>query len=100
MIALLTSQQPAEALALGTAWARAGDDVTVVLLDAAAIVLRPDHGDTADLHHATDAGVRVWAHAEAVAERAPGADDEVAELVDLDAVAALLGDPDTQAQWW
>lgn len=98
--ALLTSQQPEEALALGTGWADAGADVTVVLLDAATAVLRPGHDAAGDLAAARAAGVRIWAHADAVTERAVEPRDASVELVDLDAVATLLGDPDTRAQWW
>lgn len=100
-VALLTSQQPAEALALGTRWARAGDEVTVVLLDAATAVLRGGHDRRDDVSTARAAGVRVWAHRAALAERAiaePGDIDVAA--VDLDAVAALVGEHDIRVQWW
>lgn len=97
---LLTSQQPEEALALGTGWAATGADVTVVLLDAATAVLRAGHEAAAQLTAAQDAGVRVWAHADAVTERAVDVGHTLAELVDLDAVAVLLGDPQMQVQWW
>jgi len=98
--ALLTSQQPEEALALGTVWAAAGAQVTVVLLDTATAVLRPGHAAAADVAAARDADVRVWAHADAVMERAVDVGHVAVELVDLDAVADLLGDPDVQVQWW
>lgn len=98
--ALLTSQQPEEALGLGTAWADAGADVTVVLLDAATAVLRPGHAAAPVLVAAHDAGVRLWAQADAVAERAVDVGHPAVELVDLDAVASLLGDPDARVQWW
>ncbi|HSJ46400.1 MAG TPA: hypothetical protein VK923_17120 [Euzebyales bacterium] len=98
--ALLTSQQPEEALALGTGWATAGADVTIVLLDAATTVLRPTHDAADDLAAARDAGVRIWAHTDAVTERAVEPRAVGVELVDLDAVVTLLGDPETRAQWW
>lgn len=98
--ALLTSQQPEEALALGSRWADAGADVTVVLLDAATAVLRPGHDAADELVAARAAGVRIWAQADAVAERAVEVGGTAVELVDLDAVATLLGTPDTRAQWW
>jgi hypothetical protein len=99
-MALLTSQQPAEALALGAGWARDGEDVVVVLLDAATIVLRPGHDDAANLRDATDAGVRVWAHDVAAAERLIDPGNAAIDLVDLEAVAHLVGEPETRAQWW
>jgi hypothetical protein len=97
---LLTSQQPAEALALGASWAAAGDDVTVVLLDAATTILRPGHDAADDVAAAHDAGVRIWAHDDALAERAVDVGSTSVDVVDLDAVATLLGDPQTRAQWW
>jgi hypothetical protein len=99
-MALLTSQQPAEALALGTGWARDGEDVVVVLLDAATIVLRPGHDDAVVLRDATDAGVRVWAHDVATAERLIAPGDADVDLVGLEAVARLVGASETKAQWW
>lgn len=98
--ALLTSQQPVAALALATDWASHGDEVTVVLLDSATNLLRPGHDAASDLQAARAAGVRVWAHAAAVGERAVDAGSGLVDLVDLDAVAALVGDPETRAQWW
>lgn len=100
-VALLTSQQPAEALALGARWARAGDDVTVVLLDAATAVLRPGHDRRDEVSAASAAGVRIWAHSAALSERAivePG--DVEIDAVDLDAVAALIGEDGVRVQWW
>lgn len=99
-VALLTSQQPVEALTLGASWARDGDDVTVVLLDTATAVLRDAHEAATDLGAARAAGVRVWAHDDAVAERALDLRGADVQVVDLDAVAALVGDPDTSVQWW
>lgn len=98
--ALLTSQQPDEALALAAVWARAGDDVTVVLLDAATAILRPGHDAAAALDAARAVGVRIWAHDDAVAERAPAHTAAAVDVIDLDEVATLIGDPQTRAQWW
>lgn len=98
-VALLASQQPAEALALGTRWREAGDDVTVVLLDAATAILRAGHVASAHLIAALDAGVNVWAHDSAAGERAPDSTPKVT-LVDLDRVAALIGDGAEKVQWW
>jgi hypothetical protein len=63
-------------------------------------VLRAGHDAADDLVAARMAGVRIWAQAEAVTERAIDVGAAAVELVDLDAVATLLGHPDTRAQWW
>jgi ethanolamine utilization protein EutP (predicted NTPase) len=98
-VAMLASQQPAEALTLGARWSKAGDDVTVVLLDSATVILRHDHDAAALLTTAQDAGVTIWAHDAAVQEHAvtPGLP---VEIVGLDRVAALIGDAATKVQWW
>ena len=98
-VALLASQQPAEALTLGTRWAEAGDDVTVILLDGATAILRPDHVDAKLLVLAQDAGVSVLAHDAALHEHANSQTVPV-DVVGLDHVAALIGDTATQVQWW
>ncbi|HSK95839.1 MAG TPA: hypothetical protein VK891_04400 [Euzebyales bacterium] len=98
-VALLASQQPAEALELATRWAQAGDNVTVVLLDGAAVILRPEHASASLLTTAQDAGVTVWAHDAALHEHAVAADVS-AEVVGLDRVAALIGDTAARVQWW
>lgn len=95
---LLTSQQPDEALGLAATWARRGEPVTVVLLDGAAAVLRARHRSAGGVAAARDAGARVLADADAVAERMIPAGD--IELTDLDAVADLVADPDSRVQWW
>jgi tetraacyldisaccharide-1-P 4'-kinase len=98
-VALLASQQPAEALTLGTRWAEAGDDVTVVLLDGATAILRPGHPAATLVTTAHDAGVTVWVHDDAVHERGITHDGAVA-FVDMDRVAALVGEGATRVQWW
>lgn len=95
---LLTSQQPMEALGLAASWARGGDRVTVVLLDTATAVLRAGHRAADGLHAAREAGARVLAHSDAVAERAIAATD--VELVDLDRIADLVADEQSRVQWW
>lgn len=95
---LLTSQQPIEALGLAVAWARNGDQVTVVLLDSATAVLRAGHRAADGLQAARDAGARVLAHHDAVIERAIAAPD--VELVDLERVADLVADEQSRVQWW
>lgn len=99
-VALLTSQQPAEALDLGVRWAGEGHDVTVVLLDAATAVLRNGHRLAARLRRAHTAGVTVWAHERAVAERRLLEAATGVALVDLDRVAELVGDAADTVQWW
>jgi hypothetical protein len=98
-VALLTSQQPAEALTLGARWSAVGDDVTVVLLDGATAILRRGHAEAPLLATAQDAGVTIWAHDAAVHEHAATGDVAV-EVVGLDRVAALIGDAATRVQWW
>lgn len=98
-VALLASQQPAEALTLGTRWAEAGDDVTVVLLDSAAGILRRAHPAATLVTTARGAGVAVWVHDTALRERAIEHDAEVT-VVDLERVAALVGEGATKVQWW
>jgi hypothetical protein len=98
-VALLASQQPVEALTLGTRWAEAGDEVTVVLLDGGTAILRPGHAATAALATARDAGVAIWAHDAALQERAVDGGPAIT-VVGLDRVAALIGDTATKVQWW
>lgn len=98
-VALLTSQQPLEALALGVEGAQAGDDVTVVLLDGATAILRDGHAAAGTLAGAQDAGVTVWAHEAAAAERAITHDAGVT-LVDLERIAALIAEDAAKVQWW
>lgn len=97
-LALLTSQQPTDALTLGARWARAGDEVTVVLLDGATAALRPGHTLAASLSAAREAGVRVWAHDVAVTERDIAHGEDIT-TVGLDQVAALVGQA-SKVQWW
>jgi hypothetical protein len=98
-VALLASQQPAEALVLGTRWSEAGDDVIVILLDGATAILRPDHADAKLLASAQDAGVTILAHDAAIREHANTQTVPV-DVVGLDHVAALIGDTATRVQWW
>lgn len=99
-LALLASGQATEALQLAARWSQVGDHVTVILLDVATAILRPGHAAAPHLAAAQDAGVTVWAHDEAVRERALDPSGAKLEMVDLDRVAALIGDPGTQVQWW
>jgi hypothetical protein len=99
-LALLASEQPGEALKLAARWSAAGDHVTVVLLDGATALLRPGHAAGAHLATAQDAGVTIWAHDEAVRERALDTAGTKFEIVDLDRVVALIGDAGTKVQWW
>jgi hypothetical protein len=98
-VALLASQQPAEALTLGTRWSEAGDDVTVILLDGATAILRRDHIDAKLLASARDAGVTILAHDAAIRDHTITQDLPI-DVVELDHVAALIGDAATRVQWW
>lgn len=98
-MALLASQQPAEALALGARWADSGDTVTVVLLDGATTILRTGHALRTLLSTAQEAGVTVWAHDAAVTERGIAHGDDIV-LVGLDRVAELVAEQASKVQWW
>jgi tetraacyldisaccharide-1-P 4'-kinase len=98
-VALLASQQPAEALTLGTRWSEAGDDVTVILLDGATAILRRDHIDAKLLASARDAGVTILAHDAAIRDHTITQDVPI-DVVELDRVAALISDTATRVQWW
>jgi hypothetical protein len=98
-VALLASQQPAEALTLGTRWSEAGDDVTVILLDGATAILRRDHIDATLLASARDAGVTILAHDAAIRDHTITQAVPI-DVVELDHVAALIGDTATRVQWW
>jgi hypothetical protein len=101
-VAVLLSSQVSEALEIVTAWARAGDAVTVVLLDAAVAVTRPGHREEGWLTDALDAGVLVLAHDEALRSRALAAEaraDEV-KAVELDEIADLVTTGADKAVWW
>lgn len=89
---VLVSAAPKGALDVAGRWCRAGDEVTVVLLDAAVTSARSRHGDAGALHGAVRAGVTVLAEAGALTRRGldlatlagdvkPAHLDEVADLL-------------------
>lgn len=100
-VALLASAEPAWALGLAVAWARAGNAVTAVLLDAAAAAAREGHRDAAVVHEAVASGVSVLAAEDALRRRgidvgtlAPGV-----KVTDLDVVADLIADGADRVVW-
>ncbi len=100
-VTLLVSSHPAQALALAAAWVRAGDDLTVVLLDAAAALARPGHAQGEAVQALAAAGAVVGAHDDALRRRALPADAVVAgvKVLDLDDVADLVTGGD-RTIWW
>lgn len=105
-VTLLVSTGVPWALGVAAAWARAGDRVTVVLLDAAAASARVGHEDGAALTAAADTGVAVAAHDAALARRAltggtePGAGLAAGiAVVDLDDLADLVTTGADKAVW-
>jgi len=110
-VTVLVSTGVVWALGVAAAWARAGDRVTVVLLDAATASARAGHDDEAALGTAMDAGVVVAAHDAALARRAlavvPGGGSgpdgtglrSGVAVVDLDAVADLVTTGADKAVW-
>ncbi len=98
-VTVLLSSRVAEALEIVTGWARAGDTVTVVLLDAAVAVARSGHSDEGALRAALDAGVLVLAHDEAIRRRAVDGGARV-KTVELDEIADLLTTGADKTVWW
>lgn len=89
-VTVLVSDRAAWALGVAQAWARAGDAVTLVLLDAAAATARPEHADAHSLAAALAGGVRVAVHDAALRRRALRVLAEGVTIVDLDEVAELV----------
>ena len=100
-IALLLSHAPAPALALARAWRNAGDEVDVVLLDAAAARGRDGHADGAALREVLAAGVAVAVHDDAARRR--GLDTagllEGLKTVDMDEIADLVAEGADKVVW-
>lgn len=100
-VALLVSGELDFAGCLAAAWARAGDAVTLVLLDAAVAAVRQGHAHAAAVTDAVTAGVVVAAHDDALRRRGiavaslPGG----VKAVDLDEVADLVTDGADKALW-
>lgn len=100
-IAVLVSHQPAATLELSQAWASAGDDVTVVLLDAAASIARPGHQQQPLLSRAHDAGVAIWVHDDAIRRRGLQTSGvKHADVVTIDDIVDLITDRSDRVQWW
>lgn len=100
-IALLLSQCSTQGLALARAWRAAGDEVDVVLLDAAVSAARRGHAHADALREGLAAGVAVAAHDEALRRRgilAGGLLDGV-KTVNLDEVADLVAEGADKAVW-
>lgn len=97
--ALLISRDPVEGLRLAAWLAGSGETVSAVLLDAAAGVARPGHEDGGSITAAVAAGATVSAHDDALRRRAITDPVEGVEIVDLDAVADLLGDAADRVLW-
>lgn len=89
-------------LDIACSWSRAGDRVTVVLLDGAAASVRRHHDHEPAVRAALQAGVTVLAHDTALRRRALQTDAllEGVEPVDLDAVADLVTTGADKAVWW
>jgi hypothetical protein len=100
-VTVLVSGDVTRALALGEAWISAGRPVTVVLLDAAAGLVRPGHQHGDALRSARDAGVRVAAHDGALRRR--GLEQVAREggvhVIDLDTVAEMVGRTGDRTVW-
>jgi hypothetical protein len=99
--AVLVSTDPQWALELARAWAAAGDEVTLVLLDAAAALARPAHPLGDRVASAAGAGVTLLVHDGALRRR--GLDRAAVrgdlKVVTLDEVADLVADGADRAVW-
>jgi predicted peroxiredoxin len=98
---VLASLDPAWALQLASAWAGAGDQVTLVLLDEAAALARAGHPQTAGVHAAVEDGVTVLADEDALLRRgiSGGRFADGVKRASLDEVADLLADATDRAVW-
>lgn len=100
-IALLVSTDLAWALWLAQTWTAAGDQVSVVLLDAAAAAARQGHAHAQAVREVLAAGATVGAHTDALRRRAIGPDWRVEGIktVDLDEIADLVTDTAEKVVW-
>lgn len=99
--ALLVSRDLAWSLSLATEWAGAGDEVTVVLLDAAVSAVRRGHDSAGAVKKALAAGAVVAAEEQSLRAR-PVPTDERADrvkILNLDEVADLLVDGTDKVVW-
>lgn len=98
-VTLLVSNRGAWALDLAVEWARAGDVVTLVLLDSAAAMARPDHADADALAAAVAGGVGVAVHDAALRRRGLVSPAQGVTVLDLDEVAELVTVGADRAVW-
>ena len=100
-VVILVSRDTDWALELATAWARAGDVVTLVLCDDAAARARESHPAADSLEAAARAGITVLGHDQALAIRGIGHASLATAVkpVDLDELADLLVDNTDRAVW-
>ena len=100
-IAVLSSSDVAWALGIASSWAAGGDDVTVVLLDAATAAARRGHDGAEAVEGALAAGVAVQAHDEALLRRAidVGRLVEGVKVTTLDEVADLVVEGSDRVMW-
>ena len=99
--AVLVSGDVAWAVGLATAWRAAGDDVTVVLLDAAAGTVRPGNAGAPGVAAAVDAGVAVWIDEGALRRRGLLGSQllDGVKVVGLDEVADLVAEGAERVVW-
>lgn len=99
--ALLLSAAVAADLELARAWADAGDEVQVVLLDTAAGIARTGHTLHETLRRVMAAGVTVAAHDDALRRRAidAAALAEGVKVADMDEIADLVAEGAQRVVW-
>jgi intracellular sulfur oxidation DsrE/DsrF family protein len=99
--ALLLSSAAESDLELAGSWAHAGDEVQLVLLDAAASVARVGHALQQTLRRLLDSGVMVAAHDDALRRRAidAAALAEGVKVVDMDEIADLVAEGAQRVVW-
>ena len=100
-IGVLVSTDVRWAAGLATQWIVGGDEVTVVLLDAAAAAARRGHAESGTVAELLRGGAVVAAQADALRRRAIRSDQRVegVKVVDLDEVADLVADGTDKVMW-
>lgn len=100
-VTFLVSSHVDTALPLADAWRRAGDRLTLVLLDAASAAARPGHPCAGALAALGQAGVTLGAHDDALRRRAltGGSLVDGVTVLDLDDVADLVVAGE-RTVWW
>jgi len=99
--ALLLSAAAEADLELARAWAAAGDEVQVVLLDTAAGIARAGHTLHDSLRRVLAAGVTVVAHDDALRRRAIDAASlaDGVKVADMDEIADLVAEGAQRVVW-